>query len=65
MKFYKPGPAQIPGKRPAKVLHVSSVFLVVQPSKIIFISKKSIPRKEDRILPYIGHPILGTIVSPN
>ena len=36
--------------------HVSSVFLVVEPSKIVFlIILKTIPQKEDRILVYIGY----------
>ena len=40
--------------------HMSGVFLVVEPSKIIFIISKYYTQKEDRI-----DSILGTIVSPN
>ena len=40
--------------------HLSSVFLVVEPSKIIFLIWNTIPQKEDTILLYSG-----TIVSPN
>ena len=39
---------------------VSSVFLVVEPSKIIFLYKILYPKR--RIESY---PIVGTIVSPN
>ena len=41
---------------------VSSVFLVVKPSKIILLVQNTISQKEDVILLYT---ILGTIVSPN
>ena len=34
--------------------HLSSVFFVVEPSKIIFSIKNTIPQKEDRILLYNG-----------
>ena len=34
---------------------MSSVFLVVEPSKIIFLIENTIPQKEDRILLYIGY----------
>ena len=36
-------------------IEVSSVFLVVKPSEILFIISKTIPQKEDKILPYIGY----------
>ena len=34
---------------------VSSVFLVVEPSKITFLIQNTIPQREDRILLYIGY----------
>ena len=34
---------------------MSSVFLVVEPSKIIFLIQNSIPQKEDIILLYNGY----------
>ena len=43
MKFYKPGPAQIPGKRPAKVLHVSSVFWWCNPVRLYSFQKNVYP----------------------
>ena len=35
--------------------YMSSVFLVVEPSKIIFLTKSTIPQKEDIILLYNGY----------
>ena len=35
--------------------HLSSVFLVVKPSKTIFLIENTIPQKEDIILLYIGY----------
>ena len=34
---------------------LSSVFLVVKPSRIIFLVENTIPPKEERILLYIGY----------
>ena len=46
-------PAVRGGKLPAQ-RPVSSVFFVVEPSKITFLIENTIPQKEDRILLYIG-----------
>ena len=46
------------------VSQLSSVFLVVKPSKIVFLIQNTILQKEDRILLYIGYhsiPVGGTI----
>ena len=37
------------------MFHLSSVFLVVEPSRIIFLIQKTIPQKEDIILVYMGY----------
>ena len=41
--------------KPLDLVDLSSVFLVVEPSKIIFLISNTIPQKEDRILLYIGY----------
>ena len=46
------------GKDLAKQVLLSSVFLVVAPSNILFLIKNTIPQ-------CISYSILGTIVSPN
>ena len=43
--------------------YMSSVFLVVEPSKMIFLISNTIPQREDIII--LSYFILGTIVSPN
>ena len=54
------GLAKIPQLKVPPIPQMSSAFLVVEPSKIIFLIEKALPKR--RIESY---PILGTIVSPN